>query len=174
MRVLNFILTTACIAILSACYKAEPACENKYDLCYSGTRDYNLTFDHIEVEEESGDINGLLQPDDLAYLKVYLKNNGPDPCMLTEGTFKEVVDVNGFYISNSVIGINDGGFKFEKPSEEEGYDVHYIDPGSVDYLKVKVRAYSHITPDQDVALVFNLMDDDGSTHTVNFSIHIYN
>lgn len=175
MKPFLFIAVVATVLpTINACYKAEHTCANKYDLCYDGQRDYSLTFDQIDVvmEEATDNVNGLLDPEEIAYLNVYLKNNGPDPCMLTEGTFEEAETVNGFYIYNADIGINDGGLRFTESSEELGYDVQYIDPGQVDFLQVKVRTYPSITPDQDVPLLFTLKDDDGQSHTVNFSIHV--
>jgi len=162
--------------ILCSCYKQEHTRVNKYDPLADVTRTYTLAFDHVEVKDivvpgYVADGDGLLEVNENAELHVYLKNNGTDPCLLSEGTFDEVVDVNGFYIKNFDIGTNDGGLQFLGSSATKGYTVQYIDPGATDYLKVDVHIYPACT-NQDVSLVFMLTDYDGEIHQVNFSVHV--
>lgn len=174
MKILKFFFLTTGLMVLNSCYKVEHTRENKYDEGYAGTRDYTLEFDHIEVvnETSTANVNGLLDVEERATLRIFLKNNGPDPCMLNSGTFKTDNLVNGFYIFNSEIGINDGGFQFLGSSELKGYKVHYIDPGAVDYLSCDVRIYPYCNPNQDVACTFMLTDFDGATHEVKFNVHV--
>ena len=159
---------------LTACYKVEHTRENKYDDGYTGKRNYTLEFDHIAVVNETAtsNVNGLLNVDEKASLNVYLKNTGPDPCLLSYGTFKTKNTVSGFYIQNSEIGINDNGMHFIGSSETAGYRVEYIDPGAVDCIRVDVRIYPYCTPNQNVPCIFELTDHDGTTHTVNFNVHV--
>jgi hypothetical protein len=174
MKKIQLSLLCGSVLMLTACYKTEHTRENKYDELYAGKRDYTLEFDHIAVVNETSttNVNGLLDVDEKASLNVYLKNNGPDPCMLSYGTFKAANTVSGFYIQNSEIGINDGGLHFIGSSATAGYTVKYIDPGAVDCIRVDVRVYPYCNPNQDVACVFELTDHDGTTHTVNFSVHV--
>lgn len=170
----KYLLLILTAFLATACYKGEISCENKYDLCYDGTRNYTLEFDSIAVvnEASSMNINGLLDPVEIAALNVYLKNNGPDPCMIVSGTFEEETNINGFYIKNKDIGINSGGVSFKGGSTAKGYKVQYIDPGATDYIQVDIRTYASLDTNQDVPLVFTLFDDDGQSHVINFSIHV--
>lgn len=174
MKALKLFFLTVSLLVLNSCYKVEHTRENKYDDGYAGTRDYTLEFDHIEVVNETNttNVNGLLDVDEKATLRIFLKNNGPDPCLLSEGTFEKDNIVNGFYIFNSEIGINDGGFQFLGSSESAGYKVQYIDPGASDYISCNVYIYSSCAPNQDVACTFMLKDYDGTTHEINFNVHV--
>jgi hypothetical protein len=174
MKKIQILILCGIVMTQTACYKVEHTRENKYDDGYAGKREYSLEFDHIAVVNETStvNVNGLLDVDEKAQLNVYLKNNGPDPCLLSYGTFKTVNTVSGFYIQNADIGINDGGLHFIGSTEAAGYKVQYIDPGAVDCIRVDVRVYPYCNPNQNVACTFKLMDYDGTEHTVNFSVHV--
>ena len=165
---LFFCMMMTCIS----CVKKDYPRTNLYDSSADVTRNYSLVFDHIEVVDESAtvNINGLLDVVEIAWLKVYMKNTGTDPCLLKEGTFEEVGNTSGFYIYNSQIGTNEG-FTLGA-SDVLGYDVRYIDPGATDYLKVKVRTYSSLSSNIDIPCVFMLTDYDGQIHQVDFNVHI--
>jgi len=167
-------ISTSILILLSAGFSS---CGKKYERVnyYDPTaqveRNYTLSFDHIEVvsESETANINGLLDVTEKAVLNIYLKNNGPDPCLLEYGNFTYVANTasNGFYIP---YGYN---FTVEMGSSDaEGYSVQYIAPGAIDYIAMSVRTYSYLDPNQDVELDFDLVDYDGQTHHVDFSVHI--
>jgi hypothetical protein len=154
--------------VLTSCKKGEI---NYYDDDADVTRDYTLTFDHIEVvaEEASANVNGLLDVDEIAVLNVYLHNSGPDPCLLSYGTWgiTETAATNGFYVFNHNIEDVEMG-----STASAGYKVQYIDPGGTDYVSVKVRAYDWLDPNQDIQGFFDFIDyDDGARH-VDFTIHV--
>lgn len=144
---------------------------NYYDPTAQVDRNYTLTFDHIEVvsETETANVNGKLDVVEKAVLNIYLKNEGPDPCLLTVGNFTYVANAasNGFYIP---YGYN---FDVEMGSSDAlGYKVQYISPGETDYIAMSVRTYEYLDPNQDVQLDFDLEDYDGQIHHVDFSVHI--
>jgi len=172
MRFQNLIYILPVLFVVVSCVKEDYPRVAMYDPYADVDRNYTLEFDHIEVvnEESTTNVNGLLDVVEVATLRVYIKNNGPDPCVLKEGTFEDIPSINGFYIKNKNIGTN-GGFKIGN-SEEIGYVKQYIDPGTADYIDVDVRTYASLDPNQDIACVFMLTDYDGKTHQVDFSVHV--
>lgn len=170
----RYFLLLLCLCLLgTSCIKEEDyPRNNKYDPKADVDRNYTLEFDHLEVinEEATDNVNGLLDVEEKATLRVFIKNNGPDPSLLNSGTFEDVPTVNGFYIFTKSIGLN-GGFE-TGDSDELGYTKQYIDPGAIEYIDVDIRTYSYLDSDQDIACVFMLTDYDGKVHQVDFSVHV--
>lgn len=161
------ILTVSCFVSCNKEYKRD----NLYDPTAQVERNYTLAFDHIEVvnETETVNVNNLLDVTEKAVLNIYLKNEGPDPCLLSYGNFNYVATAasNGFYIP---YGYN---FDVEMGSSDAlGYKVQYIAPGEIDYIAMSVRTYSHLDYNQDVLLSFDLVDYDEKNHHIDFSVHI--
>jgi hypothetical protein len=169
----SVLITLFLCSILISCDK-EYTRQNMYDKGALVDRNYTLEFDHIEVTNEAStaNVNGLLDVDEIATLQVYLKNNGPDPCMLSSGTFETMNFENGFYIKNFDININEGGLHFLESSAAAGYDVHYIEPGKTDCISCDVRIYPYCQANQDVPCLFQLWDFDGDMQEVQFDVHI--
>jgi hypothetical protein len=163
---LNLLLVLTLPALLSGCIK-----KRKYDDAYRGDRDYALTFDHIEVvnETETANVNGKLDVVEKATLNIYLKNEGPDPCLFNTGTFGVIDQVagNGFYITNSNIDEVIVG-----DPASDGKTIQYIDPGETDYIAIPVRTYEYLQPNQELGLYLDLVDYDEDVHHLVFSIHI--
>lgn len=155
--------------IIFSCNKSKDV--NYYDDDAQVTRDYTVIFDHVEVvnEEATVNVNGKLDVVEIATLNVYLKNMGPDPCLFSYGTWGYVNTAasNGFYIFNQ--NIDD----IEMVSSEElGYKVQYITPGETEALPVKVRTYDYLDYNQDIQCFFDLVDYDGGTRHIDFTVHV--
>jgi len=165
---INLIVGALLIFFCPSCKKYEV---NYYDDDAQVTRNYSLTFDHVEVvdEEQTANINGKLDVIEVATLNVYLKNEGPDPCLLSYGTWGYVATAasNGFYIYNQ----NIDEVKMAS-SDSLGYLVQYITPGETEGVQVKVRTYDMLDYNSDVQCFFDLIDYDGQTHHVDFIVHI--
>lgn len=163
---LIFTLTVIIAAINASCLK-----KRKYNDGYRGDRVYSLVFDHVEVvnETETANVNGKLDVLEKATLNVYLKNEGPDPCLINYGIFDRVVvpESEGFYITNVLIN----EVVFGDPNAE-GKKIQYIDPGEMDYIALNVRTYEYLDTNQDVQLYLDLIDYDGDTTHLDFPIHI--
>ncbi len=145
---------------------------NLYDEEADVTRNYSLALDHVVVNDAvDGNGNGLLDAPEMATIEVYIKNNGPDPCLLTEGTVETVIDfAPPLYIYDYYIG-GYSGLSFGS-SSSLGYKVKYIDPGAVDFLSVDVSVPPASGPNEDCACFMILKDFDGHTSQIDFNIHI--
>lgn len=168
------IIPGAIILISVSCRKEAYLRDNIYDSKAEVHRNYTLKFDHIEVVSESSttNVNGLLDVKEVAVLNVYLKNDGPDPCLLENGEVgvKSSIASSGFYLFNNNLtdeyGITLGS------SDSIGYKVSYIEPGKMDYISFKVRTYETLNPNQDIDCFFDLVDYDNTEHHIDFKIHV--
>lgn len=157
------------VLLFSSCLK-EFERTNVYDPEATIFRDYTMKLDRLEIVEESGIQNGLIELEETVVIDAYFTNEGPDPGVMQSVSIGLKESMTGIWGGISENGPSSPGKWANDPIN--GSFSHVIDPGVTDYTSFQIATYDFFGSDKDIPLVAAFWDYDGQIRTIDFSIHI--